>query len=152
MITSIVVMGGNGPNGKQFPKLVEKDSEFQLPVKIYSADRGYDDGENHSLLEARGLHSAIHLNRYETEKKDRNQEVWRAVKDSPAYRAGQQERYKIERKYGEAKENHGLRKCCNLGWVRCALQAYLTALVLNLKRMVKVLTGVSFKGGPVGAA
>jgi len=152
MITSIVVTGGNGPDGKQFPKLVQKDSELQLPVEIYSADRGYDDGENHFLLEGRGLHSAIRLNRYRTEKKDRNQEVWRALKDSPAYRAGQKERYKVERKYGEAKENHGLRRCRYVGWLRYALQAYLTAIVLNLKRMVRVLTGVSFKGEPVPAA
>ena len=152
MITSVVVTGGNGPDGKQFRELVQKDSELQLPVEIYSADRGYDDGENHFLLEARGLQSAIHLNRYRTEKKDRNQEVWRALKASPAYRAGQKERYKVERKFGEAKQNHGLRRCRYVGWVRYALQAYLTAIVLNLKRIVKVLTGVSFKGEAVAAA
>jgi hypothetical protein len=30
--------------------------------------------------------------------------------------------------------------------VRYAIQAFLTALALNLKRMVKVLSGVNFKG------
>jgi IS5 family transposase len=149
MITSIVVTGGNAHDGKQFPDLVRKDREQQLPVDIYSADRGYDDGANHYLLETLGLQSAIHLNRYRTEKKDRNREVWIAMKDSPAYRAGRRERYKVERKYGEAKENHGLRRCRYVGWMRYAIQAYLTAIVLNLKRMVKVLTGVSFKGEAV---
>lgn len=152
MITSIVVTGGNGSDGKQLPRLVQKDSELELPVETYTADRGYDDGGNHYLLEARGLHSAIHLNRYRTEKANGNQEVWRVLKASPAYRAGQKERYKIERKFGEAKQNHGLRRCRYLGWVRYVLQAYLTAIVLNLKRMVKVLTGVSFKGEPVAIA
>ena len=149
MITSIVVTGGNGHDGKQFPELVRKDGALQLPVKIYSADRGYDDGGNHYLLETLGLQSAIHLNRYRTEKKDGNTEVWVALKESPGYRAGQRERYKIERKYGEAKEQHGLRRCRYLGWMRYAIQAYLTAIVLNLKRMVKVLTGISLAGEPV---
>ena len=90
--------------------------------------------------------SAIHLNRYRTEKKDQNKEVWIALKQSPAYQAGQRERYQIERKYGEANEYHGLRRCRYLGWMRYAIQAYLTAIALNLKRMMKVLTGVSFKG------
>ena len=98
------------------------------------------------MLETLGLQSAIHLNRYRTEKKDRNKEIWIALKQSPAYRAGLRERYKIERKYGEAKENHGLRRCRYVGWMRYAIQAYLTAIALNLKRMVKVLTGVSFRG------
>jgi IS5 family transposase len=146
MITSIVVTGANAPDGKQFPKLVRRDGELGLPVEVYSADRGYDDGDNHYLLETLGLRSSIHLNRYRTEKKDGNREVWIEMKESDAYRAGQRERYKIERKYGEAKEYHGLRKCRYLGWMRYAIQAYLTAIALNLKRMVKVLTGVSFRG------
>jgi hypothetical protein len=33
-----------------------------------------------------------------------------------------------------------------VGWLRCTLQAYLTALVLNLKRLVRLLTGVPFRG------
>jgi len=61
-------------------------------------------------------------------------------------------RYKIERKYGEAKEHHGLRRCRYLGRFRYTLQAYLTAIVLNLKRMVRLLTGVAFKGRATLAA
>jgi len=152
MITSIVVTGANAPDGKQFPELVRKDGELGLAVEIYSADRGYDDGENHYLLETLGMRSAIHLNRYRTEKKDRNKEIWVEMKESEAYKAGQRERYKVERKYGEAKEYHGLRRCRYLGWMRYAIQAYLTAIVLNLKRMVKLLTGVNFRGDVMAAA
>jgi IS5 family transposase len=82
MITSIVVTGANAPDGKQFPELVRKDGELGLAVEIYSADRGYDDGENHYLLETLGMRSAIHLNRYRTEKKDRNKEIWVEMKES----------------------------------------------------------------------
>lgn len=47
MITSLVVTPGNAHDGKQFPALVERDEEQGLPVEIYTADRGYDDTENH---------------------------------------------------------------------------------------------------------
>ena len=57
------------------------------------------------------------------------------------------ERYQIERKFGEAKQHHGLLKGCRyLGIWRHAIQAYLTAIALNLKRLVRLLTGVPFKG------
>jgi hypothetical protein len=49
----------------------------------------------------------------------------------PCYKRGLKERCKIERKFGEAKQGHGLNwYCCYLGGVKYAIQAYLTALVL----------------------
>jgi IS5 family transposase len=146
MITSLVVTGGNAHDGKQFPTLVEKDREQGLPIDTYAADRGYDDSENHFLLETLGMHSAIIMNDYRTQKKDKNKEVWIYLQNTPEYQQGLRERYKIERKFGEAKTNHGLRRCRYVGRLRYAIQAYLTAIALNLKRMVKLLTGVSFKG------
>lgn len=126
--------------------LVARDRAQGLPVEVYAADRGYDDTENHYLLEHWGLHSAIRLKRYRTAKRDGNKAVWEALQATWQYQAGQAERYKIERKFGEAKAYHGLRRCRSVGWLRCALQACLTALALNLKRLVRLLTGVPFCG------
>jgi IS5 family transposase len=124
----------------------KKDRRQGLPVDTYAADRGYDNGENHYLPETLGIHSAVLLNRYRTEKKDKNKQVWIDLKKTDRYQAGKKERYKIERKFGEAKANHGLRRCRYVGRLRYTIQAYLTAIALNLKRMVKPLTMVSFKG------
>ena len=146
MITSVIVTAGNAYDGHQFAKLVERDRQQLVPARIYAADRGYDDGENHYLLEKQGLHSAIKLHDYRTKKKDKNKQVWVELLASPKYEAGQKERYKIERKYGEAKEYHGLRRCRYVGRLRYAIQVYLTVIALNVKRMVKLLTGVNFKG------
>ena len=63
-------------------------------------------------------------------------------------------RYQIERKFGEAKQYHGLPKGCrHLGIWRYAIQAHLTAIALNWlrhvcdrKRLVQSVTGVPFKG------
>jgi len=65
--------------------VADYESALQLPVKIYSVDRGYYDAENHYMLEILGLKSVIHFNRYRTEKKHGNKEIWIAVKESTAY-------------------------------------------------------------------
>ncbi len=122
-------------------------------MTIVAADRGYDDGHNHFLLASKGLHSAIRLNDYRTKKKDPNKEVWVQLRATPEYQTGQKERYKIERKFGdesrrssrEAKPSHGLRRCRYLGLAKYGLQVLLTAIVLNLKRIVRLLTGMRSK-------
>src|SRR3989304_4355231 len=80
---------------------------------------------------------------------------WLALKEDPDYQAGLRERYKVEQKFGEAKAFHGLRRCRYLGLARYRLQAYLTALALNLKRsvmpktaLVKLLYGLGFRQPP----
>jgi IS5 family transposase len=146
LITSVNVTTGSSPDGKQLPKLVEKDLQQGVPVQTVAADRGYDDSANHIWLESVGLHSAIRLNAYRTNKKDGNKEVWLALQATPEYSQGQAERYKVERKFGEAKQGHGLRRCRYLGLLRYGVQAVLTAVTLNVKRMVKMLTDVPFKG------
>jgi IS5 family transposase len=145
MITSVVITAGNANDGKQFARLVDRDMGQELTIETYAGDRGYDDSENHCLLESKGLNSALKLNDYRTQKKDANKEVWLILQETAAYKAGQALRYKIERKYGEAKQNHGLRRCRYVSRVRYAMQVYLTVIVMNMKRMVKLLKGVNFK-------
>ncbi len=146
LITSMVHTPGNAYDGHQLPALLEKDLAQHLPVDIVTADRAYDDSDNHVLLAAKGVHSAIHLNHYRTRKKDPHKQVWEQLQATPEYQQGLKERYKIERKFGEGKQQHGLRRCRYVGIVRYAIQAFLTAIVLNLKRMVLLLTRVPFKG------
>jgi len=65
---------------------------------------------------------------------------------SQGYTEGLRERYKVERKFGEARKWHGFRRCRYVGFIRHAIQSYLTFMALNLKRPVKLLTSVSFRG------
>jgi len=145
LITSLEVTSGEAYDGHHFCSLVDHDLKQQLPVETYAADKGYDDGDNHYHLELRGLHSAIRLMRTRTEKKDDNKQIWLDLIKTSQYRQGLKERYKIERKFGEAKQGHGFGRCRFLGKMKFAVQAFFTAIMLNLKRMVKVLTGVGFK-------
>jgi len=146
LITSMAHTPGNAYDGHQLPALLDKDLAQGLPVAVVTADRGYDDSGNHVLLSSKGIHSAIHLNDYRTQKKDPNKAPWLLLQQSTPYQQGLKERYKVERKFGEAKEQHGLRRCRYVGLLRYAMQGFLTAIALNLKRMVLLLTGVPFKG------
>jgi IS5 family transposase len=52
LITSVRVTPGNRYDGHELPPLVEKDLAQGLPVGIVAGDRGYDDSDNHVLLES----------------------------------------------------------------------------------------------------
>jgi IS5 family transposase len=145
LITSLEVTSGEAYDGHHFCALVDHDRIQQLPVDTYAADKGYDDGDNHYYLELCGLHSAIRLKDTRTAKKDANKQVWLDLVETPHYQQGTKERYKIEPKFGEAKQGHGLGRCRYVGKMKFAVQAFFTAMTLNLKRMVKILTGVGFK-------
>jgi IS5 family transposase len=145
LITSLEVTSGEAYDGHHFRSLVDHDLQQQIAVETYAADKGYDDGDNHYHLELHGLHSAIRLIRTRTEKRDANKQVWLELVKTPQYQQGLKERYKVERKFGEAKQGHGLGRCRYLGRMKFAVQVYFTAIMLNLKRMVKVLYGVGFK-------
>jgi IS5 family transposase len=145
LITSLKVTSGSAYDGHELPDLVKADLAQGVGAKVYAGDKGYDDGENHEFLWERGLKSAIRLKDTRTQKKDPNKGPWLKLIADPDYKAGLKERYKVERKFGEAKLCHGFRRARYLGLVRYQVQSYLTAMVLNLKRMVKLICGVSFR-------
>ena len=49
------------------------------------------------------------------------------------------ERYKIEAKNGELKQAHGFDRCKYMGLFGMKLQAGLSAFVVNIKRMIKLM-------------
>ncbi|MCJ7735888.1 MAG: hypothetical protein MUQ10_01060 [Anaerolineae bacterium] len=86
--------------------LVERGRQQGIEASIYATDRGYDDGENHYLLEYLGLKSAIKLNDYRTKKKDKNKQIWIDLLAYPGTKPDKRSATKVERKYGEAKVYH----------------------------------------------
>jgi len=97
-------------------------------------------------LGQKGINSAIRLNSYRARKKDENKGGGLKLKESSEYQESLKEWYKVERKLGEAKKWHGFAICPYVGFMRHAIQSYLIFMALNLKRLVKLLTGVSFRG------
>jgi len=146
LVTSIIPGRADDYDGHQFRRLVAADLEQGIAIDTVAADKGYDDGENHYYLEKKGINSAIRLNRRRTQKQDVHKEGWLKLEASPAYREGLKQRYQVERKFGEARRWHGFKRCRYTGNLRHAIQSYFTFMVLNLKRLVKLLTGVAFRG------
>ena len=138
LVTAVVHTTGEATDGKQLPKLVEKDEAAGVRGEVYAGDKGYDDGDNHAYLEHTGRQSALALNGYRTAKKDGNKQKWLELRESGAYRAGQRERYKVEQKIAEGRR-HGSKRCRYVGLVRYGIQGFLTVIALNLKRVVRLL-------------
>jgi len=147
LITTLEPTGGSAADNQQFPKLLAHDAQVGVAADTYAGDKAYDDSDQHYRLWHQGKHSALRLNDYRTAASNDNRAYWQQVADSPEYKAGLAERYKVERKFGEAKRWHGFGRCRYLGLLRYGIQAHLTALVLNLKRIVTLLTGVRFRPG-----
>lgn len=145
MVTSVIPGHADDYDGHKLRDLVEKDLHKEIAIGIVAGDKGYDDGDNHYYLEQKGIKSAIRLKRNRTGKKDSNKEKWLKLTESAEYKAGLKERYKIERKFGEGRKWHGYIRSRYVGFVRHAIQSYFTFMALNLKRLVKLLTGVSFR-------
>ena len=138
MITTIVPTVGHAADNEEFPRLLAPDEEIGVGATIYAGDKAYDDTDLPYRLWAAGKGSALRLKRTAPGVSNEHHAFWRQVAAS---------RFKVERKYGEAKRWHGLGRCRYLGLLRYGIQAYLTALVLNLKRIVALLRGVRFRAG-----
>lgn len=145
MITTVKPGYADEYDGRWLPYLVERDLRKGIRIEVIAGDRGYDDGENHYYLEGKGIKSAIRLKASRTQKKDPHKEGWIKLKESEEYQEGLKQRYKVERKFGEMKKWHGFGRCRYIGLARHAIQFFFTSIAVNLKRMVKLLTGVSFK-------
>lgn len=68
----------------------------------------------------------------------RNEEVQARMRD-PAFRKICERMWKMEGLFAEAKQNHGLSRACYRGRSKVQIQAYLSAIVQNLKRLVAAL-------------
>ena len=59
--------------------------------------------------------------------------------DDNYYSEALKERKAIERKFGEAKKWHGLRRARYRGKWRVAIQVFMTFIVINVKKMIKLM-------------
>lgn len=155
LVTAITVTGGQAADGGQFQPLVNKDRKLGIVPDgtAYTADKAYDDGENHTFLETRGLQSAIILKDTRTDsKQEKNNAYWQTFKDREIYKKATALRYKAEQPFGIVKRCHGFTRCRYLGKTRMAIQSYLTFMAFNLKSIIKGTTGVGLRGSLAYAA
>ena len=66
---------------------------------------------------------------------------WRRRWEEDTRRQYERHRWRVEGVHGEAKPQHGLRRAVRRALANVAIQAYLTAAVINLKRLAALVLG-----------
>jgi transposase, IS5 family len=145
IVTSLHSTSGNRADNKAFVPLREHDRTLGLPTTAYGGDKAYDDTDIFARLEQEGLSIAIALRRQRTARKDASSQRWTDLQANPQYIQALKQRFRVEQPFGIVKRWHGFERCRYLGLARYRLQAIFTFLVHNLKRIVKLLTGVTFR-------
>jgi IS5 family transposase len=97
--------------------------------KVY-ADKGYASEFNSELLACLNIDDGICYKGY----RKKPLKGWQVILNTKLNR----HRVAVERKFAEAKERHGMRRFRYAGLAKNGIQAYLIALVINMKRMVKL--------------
>lgn len=145
IVTSIVPDRGHSADNKAFPALLEHDRALGLSTDTYGGDKAYDDTDLFERIEQLGLHVGIKLRHTRTTKKDANKQRWLDLQATPQYQEATRIRGRVEQPFGQAKDKHGFEHARYLGLLSYGLQAYLTFMVVNAKRMVKRLTGITLR-------
>lgn len=141
-LTSSLISSGEKHDGAFFQNLAWHDILVRGFPEGYYADKGYDDGEHHVWLNQLDLADGINLRDFRLKDEPRYA-IWKTITATNFYQRRKQERYKIEATFGDQKNQHGLRRCRYLGLIKTTMQCYLTDSVYNLKKLIKVLYGLS---------
>lgn len=104
------------------------------PPKVLTADKAYDCQENHAFLTRHCIRNAIMLRKNHTVTYIK-EHVKRICNPAKRYRL------LIEHKFAEGKRHHGLGKARYWGLAKVRIQTYMTATVMNIKRIIKFLFG-----------
>lgn len=117
LIVQVLTTPGNVPDGVVLPTLA------QPQAKELTGDKAYDSKTNRSHLLGLGVSPALYPRQ---PRPGRPRKSW-------------QERPKIERKFAECKQFHGLHRARYWGLPKVTVQTIMVALVVNLKRWVTLL-------------
>ena len=141
-ITGTIVTSGEKADNVFFQDLLWHDIAMRGMPAGYYADKGYDDGEHHLLLNELGIGDGIALRSFRF-KDDGRYAIWKMIAESDYYKQKKNERYKVEAVFGDEKNSHGMRKCRYIGLVKTKVQIYMTDITCNLKKFMKVVFDIS---------
>lgn len=151
LITAYAVTAMNVYDGHYFERLMRDDlgKGAAIPDQtIYTADKGYDDGENHVWLIQERLKDAIALKdsrHHGKTEAGKTKAFWQQWTTQAEFELGLKERYVVERINANCKWHHGLDRARYLGLAKMKIQTSLTCLAHNLKTLVKLWTGVGLR-------
>lgn len=151
LVTSYMVTPMNEYDGKYFEPLMRDDLRKGVAKRyqtIYTADRAYDDGENHAWLNQERLKDAIALKYVKESEKMPERKTkarWTMFTTQQEFEAGLSERYAVERINGSLKRHHTLGRARYLGLSKMRIQTALSCMAHNLKTLVRLWTGIGLR-------
>jgi IS5 family transposase len=146
LITALTVTDASKYDGHVFKPLLDEDLELGIAKAgktTYTADKGYEDGENNAWLNQHQLKDAIFFKGMGKLKEAKVK--FGLFTSQKEFSAGIKQRYAVERVNGSLKKHGGPGRCRYLGLEKMKFQSYLTAMVHNLKTLVRLVYGVYFR-------
>ncbi|MEK6567230.1 MAG: IS5 family transposase [Candidatus Omnitrophota bacterium] len=128
IIVNTETTGGNVKESTQLPPL---SASVNHPQAI-TADKAYDCQENHSFVSKNRVRNGIMVKSNHT-KEYLEKHLRRVSNIAKRYRNI------IEHKFAECKKHHGLRIARYWGLAKMRIQTYMTAICVNVKRMIRLL-------------
>jgi len=148
LVASLKVTGAGACDGHHFGELMDHDLKIGVAKSgesIYTADKGYRDGENSAWLNQNKLGDAIF---YMGMKKIKDAKVkFPMYTSQEEFQEGAEKRYVVERTDGCVRKRGWLGRAKYVGLLGMEIQSYLTAIVFNLKTLVKAVYGTSLRAG-----
>jgi len=135
IVTKVEVAPGNVNDSTMFPDVADDQA---LAV---TADKGYDAEDNYELLRERGQEAAIIPKRRRGRARGHVKSRYPDDGERERYYRRKKKRGRVEAKFGEMKNHHGLDRARYYGLAKTRFQAVMTAIAVNVKRMVTMLTG-----------
>jgi IS5 family transposase len=135
MITMLDVSPGNESDIMLF------ESVADIYADAITADKGYDAPRNYDLLHGRGQEAAIIPKHLKGKESGHVSARYSDDGERARYYRRKKKRPIVEGKFNEMKNIHGFIQTRYYGIDKVRIQAYLTAMVINMKRMVALLTG-----------
>jgi len=132
LITTVAVTPGNVADSQMIGPLIDPHA------REVTADKGYDTDANHQQLKDNGQRSSIVVKSNRT-----NPEII-----GQANPQSRRERSNIERKFAEQKKYHGLAKARYWGLARVTIQVLMTCIVVNCKKIAKLVSSHLSKRPP----
>jgi len=134
LITKVEAMAADAHDGSVFPAVHDPHAEG------VTADKAYDSAANFDLIRESGQLAAIIPKRKRGKKRGHVSGRYEPWERGYYYRM-KKRRPRVEHKFADGKLWHGLGVARYWGLAKVRLQVYMTALALNLKRMVALSWG-----------
>jgi IS5 family transposase len=137
IITTLDASAGNVADTEYFDRVHDPNADG------VTADKGYDSEDNYEMIEDEGQRAAIIPKRLKGRKRGHITNRYPDAGDQQYYRRTKRKRPRIEPKFNEMKNAHGMWRARYWGLAKMRVQVFLTGIVVNLKRMVTLMFDMS---------